>query len=393
LIKSVVIFVNYGPYHVARAAALRQNTALDPTFIELSSTQKHYPWSANKDAICDRLITLSARPYEECDRSDLRRKLIEKLDELKPDVVVIAGYSELPMRAAAKWARANGRQVVMMSDSTERDHQRHWWRERIKRSWIARNVDAGFVAGRAARAYLNQLGVSDVMIWQGYDVVDNNYFAEGAATVRKFAAAERAKAKLPERYFLYVGRLSPEKNLSVLLQSYKRYLESQRTPWGLVVVGDGPQRKELQGLAQGLSLNEVVWPGFKNIHELATYYGLADCLILPSTSEPWGLVVNEAMALGVPVLVSRACGCSLDLVRDGVNGYVFDPNDASRLVGLMTQMSDASCARLNEMGKASSKIIADFTPEIWARNLFQALTAVTGQAEVAEAELVASSAL
>src|SRR5262249_59830905 len=96
--------------------------------------------------------------------------------------------------------------------------------------------------------------------------------------------------------------------------------------WKLVLLGEGEQRAKLEGLRDALGLrNDVSMPGFKQYDELPAYYGLASAFVHTSTTEQWGLVVNEAMAAGLPVLVSERCGCGPDLVREGVNGFTFDP--------------------------------------------------------------------
>lgn len=112
----------------------------------------------------------------------------------------------------------------------------------------------------------------------------------------------------------------------------------------------------------------VVFAGAHRSDELGLYYGLASCLILPSVSETWGLVVNEAMAAGLPVIVSHRCGCVAELVRPGVNGYVVDPLDVEGMARTMGVMSSTlvDCA---SMGEASRKIVALYTPETWAYSL------------------------
>jgi glycosyltransferase involved in cell wall biosynthesis len=119
----------------------------------------------------------------------------------------------------------------------------------------------------------------------------------------------------------------------------------------------------------------VHFPGFKQAGELPAYYGLAQVFILASSHfEPWGLVVNEAMAAGLPVLVSKACGCAVDLVQEGVNGFTFDPYDVQGLARLLEKMSSRE-VDLPAMGAASRRLIADWTPGVFAQNLFNAAAA------------------
>ena len=142
------------------------------------------------------------------------------------------------------------------------------------------------------------------------------------------------------------------------------------TPWHLVLLGDGPLRAELCRLISDLGLQDsVLLPGFKQYPDLPAYYGLANAFILPSVSETWGLVVNEAMASGLPVLVSNRCGCAPDLVQEGVNGWTFDPCNTDQLADLMLRLSQAPKQRLEEMGAASRRIIQDWGVERFATGL------------------------
>lgn len=199
--------------------------------------------------------------------------------------------------------------------------------------------------------------------------MDNRYFASEVERVRENAEHYRDAIGLSEPYFLYVGRFSQEKNLLRLLQAYRRYRELEPEGWRLVLVGDGPQREELRETARELGLDGVVWPGYKRLDELPIYYALSGAFVLPSVSEPWGLVVNEAMASGLPVLVSSRCGSAWDLVREGDNGYTFDPFDPGELAQRMASLSGAGEDGRSRMGKCSRQIISHYTPEARAESL------------------------
>jgi glycosyltransferase involved in cell wall biosynthesis len=204
-------------------------------------------------------------------------------------------------------------------------------------------------------------------IWTGYYVVDNQTFATGAASARRNPEGIRRRLGLPERYFLFVGRFAPVKNLPRLLEAYARYRASAGYhAWGMVLVGSGPQESMLRELAQNLP--EVVFAGFQQLDTLPTYFGLASSVVLPSISEPWGLVVNEAMAAGLPVLVSHRCGSVSELVRSGLNGYVCDPLNIDGMARLMSVLSSRA-VDLDKMGDESRRIVALYTPETWAQTL------------------------
>ena len=126
--------------------------------------------------------------------------------------------------------------------------------------------------------------------------------------------------------------------------------------------------------ASALLARRCTFLGFVNQRAISTVYRSADLLVVASTHEPWGLVVNEAMASGMPVLVSERCGCAPDLVENGRNGFTFDPYDVDALANLMLQMSSGDCDRL-AMGRASREIISRWTPENFAEGLAQAVEA------------------
>jgi len=354
--------------------ALARIQDIDPFSIELASSQKIYPWITERNGLGERLITLFDRRYEEVLPRTISRKLVAVLRKLQPQVIAIPGYHQAPLRAAAKWTHTNRGGVILMSETTAWDHPRRWWRELAKRWWLRSRVDAAFVGGMPHRDYFVQLGVDVRRIWDRYDVVDNDYFMEHCEALRK-SPIHRVENGLPERYFLYVGRFAPEKNLRNLLRAYRHYRQIEPDGWDLVIVGDGPQRQELHRIVHSGGIPGVHWPGFKQVEDLPLYYAFAGCFILPSIKEPWGLVVNEAMAAGLPILASKRCGCAADLVRNGSNGFTFNPADAQELTGLMQRMAALSDHERVAMGTASREIISDWTPEVWAEQLCRAVRA------------------
>jgi 1,2-diacylglycerol 3-alpha-glucosyltransferase len=134
-------------------------------------------------------------------------------------------------------------------------------------------------------------------------------------------------------------------------------------------------RAELEMLRSELGLEDCIqMPGFKQYNELPSYYASAGAFIHASTTEQWGLVVNEAMASGLPVLVSNRCGCATDLVKEGVNGWTFDPTNEEQIANLMLKISSDEALR-SEMGRKSQEIIANWGPDRFASGLKSAVDA------------------
>lgn len=357
------------PYSIPRFRALQALRPDDSVRVmALGATERMREWKVQKqDVGFEYLEAVPGETVENIRPQILVARIRQWLDECDPQAVVITGYYYPAMRAAAQWARQHGRASIYMGDSQWVDRPRIALREWLKGRWVRRHYDSAFVAGERAAAYLTGMGFPRERIWTGYDVVDNDTMASRAAAARADAAALRTRLGLPERFFLFVGRFADEKNLPRLLDAYAGYRQAAgRQAWGLVMVGRGPQDDLLQRRAEGI--DGVVFAGFQQSDQLPAYYGLASCLVLPSMSETWGLVVNEAMAAGLPVLVSYRCGCVPELVRSGLNGYVCDPLGIAGLARSMAVISSPA-ADIDAMGAASRRIVALYTPETWAQGL------------------------
>ena len=299
------------------------------------------------------------------------------LDEADPAVVCITGWSHSEALAMLLWAREHDRPVVMMSESTAHDAARSVVREAIKRH-IVGLCDAALVGGKAQRAYVEALGMPADRVFIGYDAVDNDFFARGAAVARADAAAVRARFGLPERYFLTSCRFIAKKNLARLIQAFAAYRGVAGVgAWHLVLVGDGELRADLEAQAQALGIGDAVhFMGFRQYDDLPAFYGLAGGFVHVSTVEQWGLVVNEALAAGLPVIVSRTTGCAGDLVEEGVNGWTVDPLDVAAITARLTELAAPATDRV-AMGLAGARIVADYGPARFGDGLAAAIERAT----------------
>ena len=369
--RTALIYNCLGPYHYARVKALSKLVP-DLLVIEVASSSALYGWRPGEIERTWKQETLFfGKKAETLSAEEVQQATWQVLEHYRPNVVVTAGYRDPAVQVAVRWARKHRAKTILMLATWRGDKRRWWLKEKVKAWLVQRWFDAAFVGGWRHYLYALSLGFPPERIWRGVDVVDNKYFAINAAKARVQAEALRQRLGLPERYFICVARHSPEKNLKRLLQAYKLY-RKMGGRWGLVLVGDGPQRQELERDRQRLALDSVIFAGWVQYDQLPVYYGLAEALILPSISEPWGLVVNEAMASGLPVLVSRKCGCFPELCWRGVNGLDFDPWNVNEIVEVMISMS-SNVDRCKAMGKASKEIIANFTPDHWATVLLQCI--------------------
>lgn len=376
-----ILYNNFGPHHLARIAAAMKISKVygfEVVGIELANRELIYPWDRDANISSVTKYTLfAAKAVEEISATALVHSMWSILNNINPQALAV-GLSKpaIPaMLTALIWARLNKRIAVQMRDTKIDDHYRNPLKEWIK-SKIAVLFDAALVAGTSSKAYMEKLGLTSNRIFLGADVVDNDYFAKQADWAKGNAAHLSERYRLPESYFLCVCRFLEGKNLPRLLEAYAGYSQaSGARAWELVLCGSGPLEYQLKQQAIRLGIQEQVrFPGFIQIGELPVYYGLARCLIMPSLGDTWGLVVNEAMASGLPVLVSLACGCAPDLVQEGINGYSFDPCDEKSLTKLLLKISSDDLA-LQGMGEASRRIIANWGLDLFARNLLAAVAA------------------
>jgi len=260
-----------------------------------------------------------------------------------------------------------------MSETNERDSARIWWKEETKRRFVTQ-CSAALVGGTWSREYVIRLGMSSESVFDGYDVVDNEHFRAGAEKAKLDSNHIRALLGLPCEYFLACARFEPKKNLRRLIEAYSVYVQNAGfESWHLVIVGDGPSRGDLESFAEDLGIRDkVVFKGLAGYQELPGIYGLAKAFVHASTTEQWGLVVNEAMAAGLPVLVSERCGCVPELVRNGANGFTFNPLNTTEIAQTML-LIHMNKPLSDRMGKESATIIAQWGPERFARNLRRAV--------------------
>jgi 1,2-diacylglycerol 3-alpha-glucosyltransferase len=380
--RVTVLFDNLGPYHLARLSAAA--SVCEVTALELNANSVDYEWqTADLPTSIARRTVFSPNDKSEKTPGERLAALNLALEETKPDVVAIPGWSGWHAFVAADWCLKSSVPIVVMSESTAIDEPRSWWKESVKRRFVSLCA-AALVGGERHAQYLLQLGMPRERIFFGYDVVDNQYFADESARVRGSAEFWRQCLKLPERYFLASARFIEKKNLRRLLRAFAEYRAAISTEpsatatqlWDLVLLGDGPLRTQLLTIREELGLASCVhFPGLRQYGAIPAYYALAEAFIHASIEEPWGLVVNEAMACGLPVLVSNRCGCAPSLVCDGENGRTFDPTDCDAIANCLVEIARSSGDQRQQMGCCSSEIIAGFGSERFAIGLRSATAA------------------
>ncbi|WP_017719608.1 glycosyltransferase [Kamptonema formosum] len=367
--KIALLFSHYGPYHLARIESLFnrcQESQWEVVGIELARSEGEYPWKTQLTNFPFPIVSLfKDRDLEKTRLDQLIWHLYVTLSQIQPDILAISGYFRPTMIGALIWCIFKRKIAIVFSDSKEDDSRRFLLRETLK-AWILKCFHSAVVAGRPHKHYFIKLGMPAKAIFLGYDVVGNaQYHPERIRFLPQ---------PLDQPFFLTVSRFILKKNLLFLILSYAAYRRTVGSDaWDLVLCGDGSLRSQIEQYIAELGLKDVVHlPGFLQQDELLPYFAHARCFIHASIQEQWGLVVNEAMAAGLPVLVSDRCGCFEDLVVEGVNGFGFDPENSQQLTELMVKISSGEID-LEKMGQAALEHIQKFSPDYFAQGLMQAV--------------------
>lgn len=367
--KIGIIFINIGVYHLERiqaATQLLQRCGHELVLIELTANTFEHPWKIKRQEKGFQWITIldNNTHYKNSSLKTIA-KLWETLARLNLDLLAIAGYSQAAMLSALFWSILHHKPSILFSDSKEDDAPRFWLQETIK-AWFVNQYKAALVAGQPQKRYLVKLGMNPDAIFFGYDVVGNADFHPNKI--------KDLQNPLEKPYFLAINRFIPKKNLLFLIRTYAEYYKiAGAEAWELVLCGDGVLRPEIEQTITELNLQgHIHLPGFLQQDELFPYFAHAGCFIHASIQEQWGLVVNEAMAAGLPVLVSNRCGCFEDLVIEGINGFGFDPENQQELTDLMLKISSGK-VDLATLGEAALEQIQKFSPDYFAQSLMQAV--------------------
>ena len=280
-----------------------------------------------------------------------------RLEEFNPDVILFAGWAVPAYRELAKTWRGRALRIMTM-DNCWRGTAKQWVGTLAAPLTVRRLADAIWVPGERQAMFARRMGFRQRQILRGSYSCDHPIFC------RVFSERVRTGAPLP-RAFLFVGRLVPEKGIDTLLSAYRAYRDRSAEPWPLICCGAGPLSSAVEREPG------VVARGFVQPEDLAKELAQAGCLVLPSSFEPWALVVHEAAAAGLLVLASEAVGSVPHLVQDGYNGFVFGVNDAAGLTELMGRVSQLDEHKLDAMSAASNALSYQFTPVNWADKVLE----------------------
>lgn len=358
---TIILYHHCSPHQVhlvTEAQAYFRSQGSQLISVELYGGLADYSWTAQdkvrpKDWVC------LFPNKKKTSTGQLFQAIRRVLKQHQADVMVLNGWYDRITWALAAARKLLGCKLVIVSDSVAWDYERSWHKELMKKCLMS-CMDAGFVAGTPQRDYLHSLGMRPDQMTMGNDAVDNSMYSSIPLRI------------LPGNRTIHIGtaaRLVPIKNLATAMQAFAavtRLFPNDKLCWHLA--GTGPLEVELQSQAKELQVS-VQFHGFVNYTQMPEFYRNLDIYWQPSLREPWGLVVNEAMASGLPVMVSDRCGCAIDLVKPEV-GWVHDTTQQ----GMVQAWSRSLLARDHwpAMGASARELISHWDSNRYARGLYDA---------------------
>jgi glycosyltransferase involved in cell wall biosynthesis len=284
----------------------------------------------------------------------------------RPDVLVSL-YAQPAF--VVGWAMAKLRRVktafrVLMT--YDRWVSRHPIKDGIKR-FLFRHVDAVETPGEDGKRFAMRYGVPAERIFLATHTVDIGRLQLAAERARLRRETLRNKLGLTGPTFIYVGRLWWGKGVNYLIDAFDAVQRQSEEPVSLLLVGDGADETNLKQLCADRGIRNVIFAGFQQKSELPGFYAVSDIFIFPTLGDPYGLVVDEAMACSLPVISTSAAGEINARIQEGVNGYIVPPEDSVALARRMQSLARDS-ALCTSMGRVSAQKVKGHTPENWAHD-------------------------
>lgn len=280
--------------------------------------------------------------------------LLPYLQQYRPHMVISGAFG---LTGYLNWlyCRQTNTPYIQWSGATaQRNGQGGWVSGRIQQ-FLARHATACLSYGSEAHDYLVQLGANPTRVVTGVNAVDTRFFVEGATKAKEQVAAFKNAHQLHGVQFLYVGNLVALKGLQYTLEAFAQIRHDSEFHFHLV--GKGPAQAELQQQASKLGLTKQIhfW-GSQPPAKVPFYYALADVFVFSSLYDVWGLVLNEAMSCGLPVVASSIAGATRDLVVDGENGFQVNPLQTDQMVTALRSLLKNETLR-HRMGQQAAATI------------------------------------
>jgi len=373
----VLILHNYmAPYRFPLFREISKNSELDLTVYFMSHSAKNRRWKVQPKKLGFKYEVLPKIEFSFLGR-DLFTYIINYTFPIKFlksnfDVVISAGWLDFASQIGFLLCKLTNKKFIIWSESTINESS---WRRYITFPFVkflVKQSDACVAIGTRSKEYLLKLGSISEKIFVGFSTVDIDLFRTKSKIYKKERKVIRKKLGIKtKRVVLYVGQFIERKGIIYLLKAFEE-LNKKYKDVTLLLVGYGPLKEKLIDYVEEHGLHNVIFISHIEVQKMPQMYSVADLFVLPSIEETWGLVINEAMACGLPVVTTEMVGSSVDLVKNFYNGLVVPERDYLSLHQSIQEIITDTKA-ITTMSKNSEELILNFTPKIVAKSFVKAV--------------------
>lgn len=335
--KIALIHNIISPYRVPLFVGLSSHPLIELSVFFCADTHKMRKWdvikseSYNYEVLSGFTLELSNIIYH------INPSIISKLIKGKYDAVIISGNPDFTTHISFVVSKLFKIPTIWWSEGIESSQSKLGKMINPVTKYIVKNVDAVVVPGSLSRDFHIKLGATPEKVFVAPNVVDNEFYIEYSSKYKQNKDELKESLNLkPKKIILFVGRIVELKGIEYLINAYSK-IKNEYDDVGLVLVGDGNIRKNLERHCTENDIKDVYFTGWLADDKI-TYYSVADIFVLPTLKDVWGLVVNEAMCCGLPVISTTAAGSSFDMIKNGENGYVVDPANEKQLYAAITKI-------------------------------------------------------
>lgn len=297
---------------------------------------------------------------------EITTSLFSKLDQLKADIIIACPITFFAGALGLRWAKLNRKKFIMFDDAKPLIQFKRNFLVRSIRNLLTQQIDGFWLPSDDYDVAYPALNKKKILFFYGYSCINNSLFKVNQ------------KKEFTHQSIICVARLVPIKNIDNLLRAWQ-LVEETNANYKLIIIGNGYCYDSLNNLTENLDLKHVQFAGTIANDHLPEFYFKSDAFILPSLSETWGLVVNEAMAAGLPVLLSNKVNATNTLLKEGVNGYSFDPYNIKAIATAMLSYINLDTQLKEKMSAQSLKIISEMSYENMGTQLVEALNKIMDQ--------------
>jgi glycosyltransferase involved in cell wall biosynthesis len=353
--KVALIHNIISPYRIPLFIALANHPDIDLTVYYCAKTHKMRKWEINGitkynyEVLSGFTIEFSSLIYH------INPVIISKLINGKHDIVIVSGYSDFTSQVAFFVSRLLNKPTIIWTEGIATSESFLGKLLRPVTDLMVRKADSIIVPGTMSRNFIISKGARSSKIFMAPNIVDNDKFFKQSSEIREHIEVYKNQLNVNnKKIIIYVGRLVKEKGIEYLLSAYKK-IKEETNDIGLIIVGDGDFRPDLEKICIDQGIRDVYFTGWLEDKKIL-YYSISDIFIFPTLRDVWGLATNEAMCCNLPVIVTKAAGCAQDMIVPGENGYIVDPANSEQLY-LAVKDIIFNDDKLKKMGNKSKEII------------------------------------